>query len=88
VAALDGIRDAHQGEVVAVVSHADPIRLAVADYVGLPLDLYHRLWINPASVSVLDLTPLGPRLVCLNSTDELASMLLVERHTAAAAKPL
>ncbi|MFN2241146.1 MAG: histidine phosphatase family protein, partial [Anaerolineae bacterium] len=32
VAELDAIRDAHPGQTVAVVSHSDPIKLAVAHY--------------------------------------------------------
>lgn len=69
VAELDAIRDAHAGQMVAVVSHADPIKMAVAHYIGLPLDLFHRLTIDPASVTVLSFTRLGPRLLYLNLTD-------------------
>jgi probable phosphoglycerate mutase len=81
VAALDGIRDAHQGQVVAVVSHADPIKLAVAHFVGVPLDLYHRLLVSPASVTALDLDSLGMRLICLNRIEDPLPILLAERHT-------
>ncbi|RME36187.1 MAG: histidine phosphatase family protein, partial [Thermoflexia bacterium] len=61
VAALEEIRSAHPGQSVAVVSHADPIRAAVAHYIGLPLDLFRRLLISPASLTVLafDLLPFG-----------------------------
>jgi len=72
VALLDAIRDAHPGQTVAVVSHADPIRLAVAHYVGLPLDLYHRLSIDPASVTLLAFSRGGVRLVCLNAGESPA----------------
>jgi len=70
-AELDGIRDAHPGQIVAVVSHSDPIKMVVAHYAGLALDLFQRLAISPASVTVLGFTPFGPRLLCLNYVDPL-----------------
>jgi len=71
VAELEAIREAHQGQTVAVVSHSDPIKMAVAHYVGLPLDLFQRLIISPASVTALAFQRFGPRLVCLNHTEVL-----------------
>lgn len=80
VAALEEIRRVHSGQTVAVVSHADPIRVAVAYYIGLPLDLFRRLSVSPASLTVLafeslpDTPHLGrPRLVCLNDTAHLGN---------------
>jgi probable phosphomutase (TIGR03848 family) len=69
VAGLDAIRTAHPGQTVAVVSHADPIKMAVAHYLGMPLDLFRRLSISPASVTALAFRPFGPRLVCLNNAE-------------------
>lgn len=74
VAELDAIRDAHAGQIVVVVSHSDPIALAVAHYAGLPLDLFQRLTISPASVTAFSFTRLGPRLVFLNYTQPLAAL--------------
>jgi probable phosphoglycerate mutase len=71
IAELDGIRDAHEGETVAVVSHSDPIKLAVAAYAGVPTDLFQRLTISPASVTAFTFTQFGPRLICLNHTESL-----------------
>jgi probable phosphomutase (TIGR03848 family) len=68
VAELDAIAAAHPEETVLVVSHADVIKAALAHYAGLHLDLFQRLVVNPASLSVVALTPMGPRLVCLNDT--------------------
>jgi probable phosphomutase (TIGR03848 family) len=70
---LDAIRDDHPDQTVAVVSHSDPIKLAVAHYAGLPLDLFQRLSISPASVTAFAFTQYGPRLICLNHTDSLPS---------------
>ena len=80
VAEIDAIRDAHPGQTVAVVSHSDPIKLAVAHYAGLPLDLFQRLAISPASVTAFAFTRFGPRLICLNHTDPLPSFKLEEKE--------
>ncbi len=62
---LERARHEHAGSV-AVVSHCDLIRLAVAHYLGMPLDLMLRFDIAPASVSVLELQDWGPRIRGLN----------------------
>ena len=46
-------------ETIAVFSHSDPIKLAVAFYMGMPLDLFQRLEISPASISELDFQPVA-----------------------------
>ena len=66
VAALERLQREHTGETIAVFSHSDPIKLAIAFYVGMPLDLFQRLDVSPASVSELDFSPLRVRLVRLN----------------------
>jgi probable phosphoglycerate mutase len=73
VAELDAIRDAHPNQTVAIVSHSDPIKMAVAHYAGLALDLFQRLTISPASVTAFAFAHFGPRLICLNYTDPLPS---------------
>lgn len=80
VAELDAIRDAHLEQTVAVVSHSDPIKLAVAHYVGLPLDLFQRLVVSPASVSAFSFTRFGPRLVFLNHTGPMSLPLDYEHR--------
>jgi len=54
-------------DVVICVSHADPIKLAVAYFIGLPLDMFQRLSVSPASVTVLALGESGGRLLALNA---------------------
>ena len=43
----------HPGEVIVAVSHADPIKIAIGDALGVPLDLVQRTVISPCSVSVV-----------------------------------
>jgi broad specificity phosphatase PhoE len=50
---LDQLRTT-EGSVV-IVSHAEPIRAALMHYLGIPLDLFYTLKINPASVSTITL---------------------------------
>ena len=71
VSAVEQIRAAHPDGIVAAVSHADPIKAVVAHYVGLALDLFQRLAVAPASLTVLTLDGPTPRLVCLNDTGHL-----------------
>ncbi|MEN8240829.1 MAG: histidine phosphatase family protein [Chloroflexota bacterium] len=54
-------------DLIACVGHSDMIKLAVAYYLGLPLDLFQRLTVQPASISTLHIHPEGgARLINLN----------------------
>ena len=69
---LDEICSLHDNkDMVACISHADPIKLAVAFYVGLPLDLFQRLTVSTASVTALQLDENGSRLLVLNYQSSL-----------------
>ncbi len=88
VAAVEAIVAAWPEGVVAIVSHADVIKTIVAHYVGIPLDLYRRLEIDPASLSVLQVTAQGPRLLLLNETGALPPPPTPSSHKpGAAGKP-
>ena len=55
---LEAIAAQHAAEeIVAVVFHADPIKLAVAYYLGMPLDNFQRIMIDTASVTFIHLAP-------------------------------
>lgn len=56
------------GAVWLACSHADVIKAIVADALGLHLDLFQRIVVDPASVTVVRYTPLRPFLVRLNDT--------------------
>lgn len=67
VSCLDEIAASHKPkDIVAVIFHADPIKLAVAHYLGMPLDHFQRLWCDTASVTVLYLSSTGAHLIKLN----------------------
>lgn len=67
VAALEQIAAAHKAnETVVVVFHADPIKLAVAHFLGMPLDHFQRLAVETGSVTALQLGKSGRRLLGFN----------------------
>jgi len=67
VAEVESLRLQHEEKDLFVcVSHGDPIRLAVAYYLGLPLDHFQRLFASPASISALYVGDAGSRLLTLN----------------------
>ena len=53
-------------DIVACVFHADPIKLAAAYYLGLPLDHFQRLACDTGSVTALHITDMGAYLLKLN----------------------
>ncbi|MCI0394443.1 MAG: MSMEG_4193 family putative phosphomutase [Chloroflexi bacterium] len=59
VATLEGLSRRHEKEAIAVVSHADVIKLVLAHYLGIHLDMFQRLHVAPTSVSVLALPAAG-----------------------------
>lgn len=68
VGTLDRLRAAHPGGVVVVVSHADPIKAAVAQAMGTHLDLFQRIVISTCSVSAVAYGTTGPVVLTVNST--------------------
>jgi broad specificity phosphatase PhoE len=66
VTGLLRLRDAHPHEVIAVFSHADPIKIALACFLGSPLDFYDRLHIDLGSISVVTLDGWTVRVLRLN----------------------
>jgi probable phosphomutase (TIGR03848 family) len=57
----------HPGETVVAVSHADPIKAAVAHALGTPLDLFQRIMIAPASISAIVYRRSGLAVLTVNS---------------------
>jgi probable phosphomutase (TIGR03848 family) len=53
-------------DVVAVVFHADPIKLAVAHFLGMSLDHFQRLGCDTGSVTALNVNEMGAHLLKLN----------------------
>ena len=75
VSALDDIRSRHPGGTVVCVSHADPIKAAVAHAMGTHLDLFQRIVIGTCSVSAIAYSAHGPVVLTVNSTGSSLSDL-------------
>ncbi len=57
-----------QDAVYLVCSHADVIKAILADSLGLHLDLYQRIQVDPCSLSVIRYTPMRPFVERMNDT--------------------
>ena len=64
----------HPGETLVAVSHADPIKAALAMAAGTHLDLFQRLVVSPCSVSAVSYGPEGTHVLTVNSTGSLADL--------------
>ncbi|MFA5514966.1 MAG: histidine phosphatase family protein [Desulfuromonadales bacterium] len=68
VAEIEGLRQEFPEGTLALFSHGDPIKAAIAHYAGFPLDMMLRYEISLASVSILAIHDTGPRILCINHT--------------------
>ena len=74
VEAIERLRAEHPKQNVAVVSHGDWIRLSVAHYLGVHIDLYRRINVDPASVSAILFFELMPVVQVVNETGDLSML--------------
>jgi probable phosphoglycerate mutase len=63
---IEGLRLAHPDGHVALVSHCDVIRATLLLYLGLSVDAYDRIAVDPASVSTVAVGDWGARVLSLN----------------------
>jgi 2,3-bisphosphoglycerate-dependent phosphoglycerate mutase len=62
--------------VWAAVSHGDPIKAILADALGMHLDSFQRIVVDPASISIVRYTAARPYVITANSTTvDLATFL-------------
>jgi broad specificity phosphatase PhoE len=68
------IAEAHPEGTAVVVTHADVVRLALAGLLGIPLDLYQRLAIDPGSLSAIALAGARVTVLRVNDTGDLSAL--------------
>ena len=69
--ACEALAGRHPDGTIAIVTHADIIRLVLGFYLGQPLDLLSRLTVAPTSVSVLDISKKGAvTIVAINTNGD------------------
>jgi probable phosphoglycerate mutase len=71
VNAIEGLVKKHPRGRIAVVSHSDVIKMIVAHYLGMHLDLFQRIEISPASLTILAMGASRPSLIQLNENSYL-----------------
>lgn len=64
---IEKICEEHPRAAVCCVSHGDVIRLVAAHYLGVHIDLFQRIVVSPASVSVVVVADHGPLVQSLNT---------------------
>lgn len=71
-AVSQALADNELGSGVVIVSHAGPLRVLLAHYLGMNLVHYHRLRLSPASLSMLRFeSEVGvPRVLAINCTGD------------------
>lgn len=61
--------------IVLIVSHGDIIKSVVADALGMHLDAFQRIVIDPGSVTAIDYTPLRPFVRLVNASADISADL-------------
>jgi probable phosphoglycerate mutase len=72
-AALARMVERHRGGVVIAVSHADPIKAALAHALGMHLDHFQRLAIAPGSITTIVYGAGGPMVIGMNALGDTAA---------------
>lgn len=65
---IESLAQKHPNDMIALVFHADLIKMAVAHYLGVHLDNFQRIVISPASISTLILGHSRPYIANVNDT--------------------
>ena len=78
--ALRRLVDRYPGGTVVAVSHADPIKAAIAHYTGVHLDLFQRIVVSPASVTAFGFGPHGVAMLKCNDTGSLDDLVPPKRE--------
>jgi broad specificity phosphatase PhoE len=60
-----------------LVSHGDVIKAILASALGMHLDEFQRIVIDPASISILDYSTTKPRVLLLNDSRSVVTDLLL-----------
>lgn len=71
VNAIEQLRTHHPRDTVCVVSHSDIIKMIVAHYMGMHLDLFQRINISPCSLTIIHLGSGQPMIEQVNETSFL-----------------
>jgi broad specificity phosphatase PhoE len=71
VAGIEKLHSEFQNKTVAIFSHADIIKSAITFYAGIHIDLFHRIDISNASVSIIQFFDDAVRIFLVNGTGRI-----------------
>jgi probable phosphoglycerate mutase len=71
--------DPKSSGVLVVVSHGDVIKAVLASALGMHLDEFQRIIIDPGSVSIVEFSSNKPRTLLLNDTRAVVTDLLTSK---------
>ena len=74
VNAIETLARDHPEQMIALVFHADLIKMALAHYLGMHLDVFQRIVISPASISTLHLSHSRPFIIGMNDIAHLLEL--------------
>lgn len=77
VDAIEDMVKKHPNQMIALVFHADLIKMALAHYLGMHLDAFQRIVVSPASISTIQLGHSRPFVVTMN---DIAHILELQRQ--------
>lgn len=71
------LQDSPTGDALAMITHAGVIRVLLSHYLGSHLGNYHRIRVNPGSISVLSFASASelPRVLAVNHCSSLSEVL-------------
>ena len=75
VAAVEEFRSIRGSKTHLIVSHSDTIKLITAHYLGIKLDEFQKLIINPASLTIFRESPKELSLITINNSGSLREIL-------------
>ncbi len=77
VRSIEALAPKHPDQMIALVCHADLIKMALAHYLGMHLDVFQRIVISPASISTLRLGHSRPFVLGMN---DIAHVLELKKN--------
>jgi len=84
VNAIECLVQRHPNQMIALVFHADLIKMALAHYLGMHLDVFQRIVISPASISILRLGHSRPFVITMNDMAHVLELKQTRKQEAAA----
>jgi len=68
---MDESKNLKSDENMLVISHGDPIRSFIADCLGLHLDQFQKISIDPCSISIVNFSEKDNRVITVNSRNQV-----------------